>query len=172
MYNRQWVGFSAERVGDEVEARWQRYRFDDLSFQDETFFTNARRVEAMAEEFIRRKLPLTWAATMRADQCSRLSEDVLAKVRKSGLRRVIIGVESGSQEVIDRIKKDIKIEQVYSAAERCRSHGIAVIFPFIVGFPNESDLSSSIPLDGVAHPAIKTAENIAKALNTPLRICP
>ena len=147
VYNRQWVGFSAERIGDEVEALWQRYRFDDLSFQDETFFTSARRVEAMAEEFMRRKLPLTWAATMRADQCSRLSEDVLAKVRKSGLRRVIIGVESGSQEVIDRIKKDIKIEQVFSAAERCRSHGIAVIFPFIVGFPNESDHSVQATLD-------------------------
>lgn len=149
VYHRQWVGFNPQRVGEEVEVLWRRYRFDDLSFQDETFFTSARRVEAIAEEFVRRKLPLTWAATMRADQCSRLPEDVLAKARESGLRRVIIGVESGSQEMIDRIKKDIKLEQVYSAAERCRRHGIAVIFPFIVGFPNEPDHSVQATLDVV-----------------------
>ncbi len=147
VYKRKWVGFEPQRVGEEVEALWRRYRFDDLSFQDETFFTRAERVEAIADEFIRRKLPITWAATMRADQGDRLPEDVMAKCKQSGLRRVIIGVESGSQEMMDWIKKDIKLEQVFISAEKCRRHGVAVIFPFIVGFPNETDASVQASLD-------------------------
>jgi radical SAM superfamily enzyme YgiQ (UPF0313 family) len=147
VYKRKWVGFEPQRVGAEIEALWRRYRFDDLSFQDETFFTRAERVEAIADEFIRRALPITWAATMRADQGDRLPEEVMAKCKQSGLRRVIIGVESGSQAMMDWIKKDIKLEQVFISAEKCRRHGVAVVFPFIVGFPNETAASVQASLD-------------------------
>jgi radical SAM superfamily enzyme YgiQ (UPF0313 family) len=147
VYNRKWVGLAPTRMGEEIGELWERYRFDDLSFQDETYFTYAPRVEAVAEEFLRRALPITWAATMRADQGDRLSEEVLATCRRSGLRRVLIGVESGSQEMMDRIKKDIKVEQVVRSAEKIRRHGVKGIFPFIVGFPGESDASVRASLD-------------------------
>ena len=50
--------------------------------------------------------------------------------------------------MLDWIKKDIKLEQVHRTADKCRRHGIAVKFPFIVGFPNESDesLASTLAL--------------------------
>ncbi len=139
VYQRKWTGLSPERMGEELEALWHRSRYDDVNFQDETFFTYAQRVEAVAEELIRRKLPITWAATMRADQGQRMSEEVFAKCKRSGLRRLLVGVESGSQEMMDRIKKDIKLEQVFFVAERCRKFGVAVNFPFIVGFPEETE---------------------------------
>lgn len=147
VYGRKWAGLEPARMGEEIEALWRRYRFDDLSFQDETYFTYPRRVEAVADELLRRELPVTWAATMRADQCFRLPEDVFEKCRASGLRRVLVGVESGTQEMMDRILKDIKIEHVLFTAERCRRHGVAVIFPFIVGFPGESVESIQASLD-------------------------
>ena len=75
VYQRKWTGLSPERVGAELEELWQRYRFDDVNFQDETFFTYAARVEEIADELLRRRLPITWAATMRADQGQRLSEE-------------------------------------------------------------------------------------------------
>jgi radical SAM superfamily enzyme YgiQ (UPF0313 family) len=48
--------------------------------------------------------------------------------------------------MIDRIRKDIRLEQVIATAERCRRHGVAAIFPFIVGFPGESDASVAASL--------------------------
>jgi anaerobic magnesium-protoporphyrin IX monomethyl ester cyclase len=147
VYQRRWVGLEPERIGAEVEALWRRYRFADLSFQDETYFTYAARVDAVADELLRRRLPITWAATMRADQGDRLPEEVMAKCKRSGLRRVLVGVESGSQEMLDRIRKDIKLEQVLRSAEKCRRHGVDVVFPFIVGFPGESDESVRATLD-------------------------
>lgn len=147
VYKRKWVSFEPERIGVELEALWRQHRFTDVNFQDETFFSYARHVDAVAEQFLARKLPITWAATMRADQGYRLSEEIFAKCKASGLRRVLIGVEAGSQEMLDRIMKDITLEQVFFCAERCRRYGVAVIFSFIVGFPNASDGSTMATLD-------------------------
>jgi radical SAM superfamily enzyme YgiQ (UPF0313 family) len=146
VYQRRWVGLEPARVGTEVEEWWRRYGFTDVNFQDETFFTSTPRVMAIAEEFIRRQLPITWAATMRADQCMRLSDDEFQTCKRSGLRRVLVGVESGSPEMLKRIKKDITVEQVLETADRCLSIGIRVQFPFIVGFPDESDESVAATL--------------------------
>jgi radical SAM superfamily enzyme YgiQ (UPF0313 family) len=146
VYERRWVGLDPARIGAEVETWWRRYEFTDLNFQDETFFTSTARAVAIAEEFIRRHLPITWAATMRADQCERLSDEALDTCRRSGLRRVLVGVESGSPEMLKRIKKDITVEQVLATAERCLALGIRVRFPFIVGFPDEDDASVAATL--------------------------
>jgi radical SAM superfamily enzyme YgiQ (UPF0313 family) len=137
VYGRGWSGLEPGRVGDELHALWSRYRFTDVGFQDETFFTHADRVLAIAEEFRRRALRFTWMATMRADQGARLDETTLLACRQAGLRRVMIGLESGSQPMLDWMKKDITLDQVFVTAEKCRRHGIGVLFNLIVGFPNE-----------------------------------
>ena len=141
VYNRKWTALDPKRVGEEIEFLWKRYHFEDLAFQDETFFTYKKRVVDIAEEFLRRNLKFTWTGTLRADQGSRLDDEVLSSCKKSGLRRVMIGVESGSQEILNWLKKDITIEQVFDSAEKCAHHGIGVIFPFIVGFPDEPEES-------------------------------
>ena len=163
VYNRKWAGFTPERMGEEIEILWNRYRFHDVNFQDETFFTYPRRVEGFADQLISRKLPITWAGTMRADQCYRLPEETFAKCKESGLRRVLMGVESGSQQMLDRIKKDIKLEQVHFAAERCKRYGIAMNIPFIVGFPDEADDSVKATLD-----LVKELRTISPDFQTPI----
>ena len=137
MYKRGWYGFSPQRMGDELEELWNQYHFDDVNFQDETFFTNRDRVEGIANEILDRNLKFTWFGTMRADQGSRMDDDLFVLCKRSGLRKVMIGIEAGSQEMMDWMKKDIKIEQVYESAEKCLQHGIAVIFNIILGFPHE-----------------------------------
>jgi radical SAM superfamily enzyme YgiQ (UPF0313 family) len=116
---------------------WTRYRFTDIGFQDETFFTHTDRVAAIADEILRRDLEFTWMATMRADQGARLDDRVLVACQHAGLRRVMVGLESGSQAMLDWMKKDAKVDQALVTAEKCRRHGIGVLFNLIVGFPNE-----------------------------------
>jgi anaerobic magnesium-protoporphyrin IX monomethyl ester cyclase len=163
VYQRKWAGLDPDRMADEIEGLWQRYRFDDINFQDETFFTYPKRVEAFADQLIARQIPTTWAATMRADQGTRMDDELFAKLKRSGLRRVLIGVESGSQEMMDRIKKDIKLEQVFTSAERCARHGVAVNFPFIVGFPEEPEESLQATLD-----VVKRLRSMSPDFETPI----
>jgi anaerobic magnesium-protoporphyrin IX monomethyl ester cyclase len=139
VYGRKWVGLEPVRMAMRLKELWDRYHFDDVNFQDETFFTKAGRVEALADRIIESGMAITWAATMRADQGVRLPDAVWLRCKQSGLRRLLVGVESGSNEVLKRIKKDIKIEQVYETAQKMLKFGIAGHFPFIVGFPDESD---------------------------------
>ena len=139
VFKRGWTGLRPERIGDEIEQLHARYHFDDLAFQDETFFTHAARVDALAEEFLRRDLRITWTATLRADQACRLGDELFAKTVRSGLRRVMVGVESGSQVMLDRLHKDMTIDQVRATADRCTKHGVGAIFNFIVGFPGETE---------------------------------
>ena len=103
--------------------------------------TYRKRVIGIANQFIDKKINASWAATMRADQGDRLKHDDFKLLKESGLRRVLVGVESGSQEMLDWLSKDITIEQVYECAKLCKRHGIHVHFPFIVGFPGETDES-------------------------------
>jgi radical SAM superfamily enzyme YgiQ (UPF0313 family) len=84
---------------------------------------------------------------MRADQGMRLPDEAWALCKESGLRRLLVGVESGNDDMLKRIKKDIRIEQVYQVAEKMQHFGIAGHFPFIVGFPEESDASIRDTLD-------------------------
>lgn len=146
VFARGWTGLAPERVADEVAFLRNKYALDDLAFQDETFFTNASRVDAIAERFLERSLSITWTATLRADQACRMGDDLFAKAVRSGLRRVMVGVESGSQEMLDRLQKDMKIEQVRKTAEMCTRHGVGAIFNFIVGFPGESEHSMQATL--------------------------
>ena len=56
VFARGWTGLAPERVADEVAFLRRKYAFDDLAFQDETFFTHAGRVAAIADEIRRRDL--------------------------------------------------------------------------------------------------------------------
>jgi anaerobic magnesium-protoporphyrin IX monomethyl ester cyclase len=147
VYGRKWVGLEPTRMALRLKELWDRYHFDDVNFQDETFFTQRDRVQALADRIVESGMKITWAATMRADQGVRMPEEVWARCKESGLRRLLVGVESGSNEMLKRIRKDIKIEQVFHTANLMRKHEIAGHFPFIVGFPDESDASIQATLD-------------------------
>src|SRR5687768_14143686 len=134
VYKRAWYGLSAERMASELSALHKRYRFDEISFQDETFFTKRERVEEICRAFIDAGLNVAWTGTMRADQGHRLPDETLALCRQAGLRRVMVGVEAGTDEMLKRIKKDITIEQVFTTAEKLVRHRIGAIWNFIVGF--------------------------------------
>lgn len=141
VYNRSWFGLSAERMASELSELQRRYGFEEIAFQDETFFTRRERVEEICRAFISAGLKVAWTGTMRADQGHRLPEETLALCRKAGLRRVMVGVEAGTDEMLRRIKKDITISQVWTTAEKLVRHDIGAIWNFIVGFPGEPDES-------------------------------
>lgn len=161
VYARGWTGLEPERVADEAAALQRSYAMEELAFQDETFFTHPARIDRLADKFLQRGVRLDWTATLRADQACRMGEALFAKAVRSGLRRVMVGVESGSQETLDRLKKDMRLEQVTQTAEMCARHDVGVIFNFIVGFPREPDESIDATL-GLAkrlrgmHPRFET----------------
>jgi radical SAM superfamily enzyme YgiQ (UPF0313 family) len=163
VYQRKWVGLDPRTMVEKLRDIHARHPFDDVNFQDETFFTKRERVRAMAQDITDSGLTFTWAATMRADQGVRMTEDIWQLCKRSGLRRLLVGVESGDPEMLKRIRKDVTLEQVFQTAGKMKELGIAGIFPFIVGFPDESDRSVDASID-----VAKQLRSMSPAFETPI----
>ena len=101
-------------------------------FDDDTFTIDKQRVIAISEYL--KKLKLTWSCNARAT----LDYDTLKTLRNNGLRLLLVGFESGNQQVLDRIKKGVKLETARRFMQDCHKLGIKVHGAFIIGLPNES----------------------------------
>ena len=163
VYKRKWVGLDPRSMVEKLREIHARHPFDDVNFQDETFFTRRERVSAMAQDIVDSGLRFSWAATMRADQGVRMTDDIWRLAKSSGLRRLLVGVESGDPEMLKRIRKDVTLEQVFHTAHKMLELGIAGIFPFIIGFPDESDRSVAASLD-----VAKKLRSLSPSFETPI----
>ena len=163
VYKRKWVGLDPRSMVEKLREIYARHPFDDVNFQDETFFTRRERVSAMAQDIVDSGLRFSWAATMRADQGVRMTDDIWQLAKSSGLRRLLVGVESGDPEMLKRIRKDVTLEQVFHTAHKMLELGIAGIFPFIIGFPDESDRSVAASLD-----VAKKLRSLSPSFETPI----
>ncbi len=137
VYNRRWSGLKGSRMLFDVFDAVQKYRIDDVLFQDENFFASRNRVLEFCKGVNERSMKFTWAATSRADQIAPLDDAFLREAANANLRKVMIGAESGSQEMLDLMKKDTLAEEAIISAEKLARHGIGAAFGFIVGFPEE-----------------------------------
>jgi anaerobic magnesium-protoporphyrin IX monomethyl ester cyclase len=163
VYGRKWVGIDPTSMVGKLRALYEKYGFDDLNFQDETFFTKRERVRVMAQQIVDSGMQFTWAATMRADQGVRLPDEVWQLCKRSGLRRLLVGVESGDPEMLKRIKKDVDLDEVLHTAAKMRDLGIAGHFPFIIGFPDESDDSVAKTIE-----VAKKLRSMSDSFDTPI----
>jgi radical SAM superfamily enzyme YgiQ (UPF0313 family) len=137
VFNRKYSALSGENLGKQLEYYKNKYNFTEVNFLDETFFTYEKRVKEFAQYIIENNVNISWRATLRADQGTRLSEETWLLAKKSGLIACGIGIESGSQKILDWLQKDINLEQVYYTCEKCKSLDIMAVLTFIVGFPDE-----------------------------------
>lgn len=135
---RRWSGLEGPRLVSDLAALVKRYGFQDVHFMDELFFVNPKRVRSFAEALIASDVRLRWRATARADEIARAEDEFLALVRRSGGYHIFVGAESGSQAILNRIKKDISVEQIWVTAEKLHRFGFQGTFTFIVGFPHET----------------------------------
>src|SRR5512140_567934 len=137
VYNRRWSGLRGSRMMTDVFDAVDRYGVTEVAFQDENFFANTGRVHEFCQNYIEKGMRFTWTATSRADQIALLDDEFLGQMRKANLRRVMIGAESGSQDLLDRMGKDTLVEETLISAANLRRHGISATFGFIVGLPEE-----------------------------------
>ena len=126
---------SPENVVNEIEELVHNYKIGDIAFMDDTFMLNKRRANAIADEIRNRGLDVSFIASSRVDM---VDKNLLEKLKGSGLATLYYGVESGSQRVLDMMKKGITIKQAESAVKSAKDVGINVITSFILGFPGET----------------------------------
>lgn len=106
----------------------------EVFFEDDTFTVDKRRVLAFTEEYERRGLDIVWACNARAE----LDYETMRKMQKANCRLLIVGYESGSDEILQNIKKGITIQDIRRFAQDARRAGLLVLGDFIIGLPGET----------------------------------
>jgi radical SAM superfamily enzyme YgiQ (UPF0313 family) len=137
VYRQRWSGLAAPRVVAELAEHARRYRLEQVFFNDDNFFTDLRRTEAICRGLLDEGVRVSWFGTGRADLLCRLTDDQLRLMRESGCYKVNVGAESGSPLLLRQIKKGTLVDEVLETAEKLHAAGIGARFSFIAGFPQE-----------------------------------
>ena len=106
-----------------------------LDFVDESFTVNRERTVALCNSLIENNLTLNWGCWTRADL---LDEPLLELMKKAGLKRILLGVETGNEALRFKIRKKITNTMYMEAIAACRRQGIITECTFIFGHPGET----------------------------------
>src|SRR6185369_10814031 len=134
-WGRGFRGHSVPYVLDMLEAALARVSVRMIQIKDDTFTTNKKRVLELCRGIRERKLNFLWSCDTRVDV---LSEDLLHEMRLAGCQRLSLGVESGSQRILDAIHKNITVDEIIEAANMAKRWGVHVRFYMMLGNRGET----------------------------------
>jgi hopanoid biosynthesis associated radical SAM protein HpnJ len=124
---------SAENVAAEMAHGKRLFpRAQEFFFDDDTFTANLPRARDIALKL--KPLGLTWSCNSRAN----VNYETIKLMKDCGLRLFLVGYESGNQQILDRIKKGITIEEAKRFTKACKEIGVVIHGTFILGLPIET----------------------------------
>jgi hopanoid biosynthesis associated radical SAM protein HpnJ len=124
---------SPEHVAEEMALAAKLFpQVREFFFDDDTFTDDAPRAEAIARRLGR--LGLTWSVNAKAN----VAYETLKVLRDNGLRLLLVGYESGSQAILNRVKKGVRLDAARRFTRDAKSLGITIHGTFILGLPGES----------------------------------
>ncbi|CRI58578.1 hypothetical protein CCOS191_4042 [Pseudomonas sp. CCOS 191] len=136
-----WRARTPDNIVDEIERLYHRYNFNTFDFVDSTFEDPGgapfakQRIADIAQGILDRGMKIYYNCCMQAKNWHEEDKPLLDLLYRSGLEKVLIGIESGSQIGLDRWKKKSTVEDNKRAIELVRGAGIYVAFGFIAYHP-------------------------------------
>jgi len=129
---RSYRAHSPEYVVEEMELLAQKYQVDYIVIEDDTFTVLPERTHEICERLIERNLGIQWYCLSRVDK---MDVSLAQKMKRAGCRMIAFGVESGDQEVLNRIGKRTSLEDAREAIKICKEAGLRTQATFVIGFP-------------------------------------
>jgi anaerobic magnesium-protoporphyrin IX monomethyl ester cyclase len=148
----KWRSRSAQHVVDEF-VHLQELGYGSVYFVDDHFLLQAKRIEAMCKGINDAGVTIPWGCEGRVDSTV---QHLFPAMAKAHCRTLMFGIESGSQKVLDRLKKEQTLEEVETAVTSAKRAGIEIVHGFfVVGTPDETvedmratfDFASKLELD-------------------------
>ncbi len=139
LHNR-WVPYLPERVVAHIRYLYENYGIKSFLFIDLDFFTDLERARRICELIIKEKLGISWHTQgVRVAELMQMKEDFINLLKESGFREFeAIGVESGSQHLINLIKKGFNVADLPKLNASFMNFAIPMRYNFMIGFPNET----------------------------------
>jgi len=144
---------AAEAVVDEIEMLMKEYGVREVFIGDDNFNLKTSHAAGVCEEILNRRLKIHWACPngLRVDS---LTPELLGLMKRAGCHLVGLGIESASQEILDRAKKALDLSKVRSVCDDIKRAGITAVGFFVLGLPGETkesimetiEFAKSLPL--------------------------
>ncbi len=133
---------SADSIIDEIRYLYENHHVRELAMNDATFNFDFEWNREIAERLIEfNKHDLVWGCNLRADMTVKMDIDLLRLMKKSGLRNIFMGIESGDDAILKKMKKGTNVEMIRKALKMMDEVGIKVYCGFILGMPGETEES-------------------------------
>ncbi|MFZ5573411.1 MAG: B12-binding domain-containing radical SAM protein [Thermodesulfobacteriota bacterium] len=129
---------SPENVIAEIKLLIEQFGIKEIIFYDDTFTHNKKHAQRICECMLREKLDITWGCLSRVDK---VDKPLLELMKKAGCHILSYGVESGNQEMLRRMRKKTKLEQIREAIKATTEAGIDISTSFVFGVPGETKAS-------------------------------
>jgi radical SAM superfamily enzyme YgiQ (UPF0313 family) len=126
---------SVDYVIDYVKFMKKQYGIKEVAFYDETFTFDKKRTLLFCERYEAEGIGLPYSIRTRVNH---VDEETIIALKESGCYRIHYGVESGTQEILDKMNRRISLEQVREAVALTKKHGILVAANFMIGYIDES----------------------------------
>lgn len=139
-WKRRWRARSPENFVKELEYLNQKYGVNVAMICDETPTLNRQRWEKILDLLITRGMELELLMETRVDDILR-DKDILSKYQQAGVAHIYVGVESGSQETLNRFRKNFLVEESRQAIELINEAGIISETSFVLGMPEDTPQS-------------------------------
>ncbi len=127
--------FSGEKIVEEIENLVKKYGAKGIYFREDNFTAHRMRLIEFCKLLEERKINIVWTCETRAD----LERELVHRLAKIGCRGFYIGVESGSQRMLDLMNKNIKLEQIRYFFSWCKEAGIKTYATICYGTPPETE---------------------------------
>jgi hopanoid biosynthesis associated radical SAM protein HpnJ len=124
---------SADNVAREMAHMKELFpQVKEFFFDDDTFTANLPRAREIAKKLA--PLGLTWSCNSRAN----LDYDTIRELQSGGLRLLLVGFESGNEQILKNIRKGVTKDQMRRFTEACKKAGVLVHGTFVLGLPVET----------------------------------
>jgi len=145
IWGRRYTCFSARRVVADIEHVVKHHGAKGIYFREDNFTLNKDRLYEFCNLMIEKGINVPWVCETRASSLDRETVELMAR---AGAKGAYIGVESGSQRLLDFMHKAIKLEDIRRAFQLCQEFGINTAASIIVGVPTETqqDLQMTMEL--------------------------
>jgi len=136
IWGKKYTYFSAERIVSDIEHLIKTYGAKGIYFREDNFTLKKDRLNKFCNLLIEKNIKIQWACESRVSSIDRENIELM---KRSGCCGFYFGVESGSQRVLDFIKKDITIAQTKEVFKLCHEFGINAAASIVVGIPTETE---------------------------------
>ena len=126
---------SVTNLVDEIEECVKRYDIREFNFYDDTFTLNKKRVVEVCREIRKRNLKIAWICFGRVNL---IDKEMVLEMKKAGCRKISFGLESGSQKILDLMRKNATLEMVRKAVKIVKGVGLEVHASFMLGNVGET----------------------------------